>query len=369
MISRTDGKGFFGAHWDWLVAGLGLVALGAGIAVLFAALGTDPDEAASEEVASLGRGKASGKIEAVDMTAFTAAKKGLEKPSTVVEPAETQGSFLISGRRVFCEQGDMTAETKACGLPLAFGTKVCPFCGAKQPEEVKVVMDSDGDGIPDDVEKKLGLNPNDASDADGDLDGDGFTNLEEFLAKTDPADPASHPDYLDSVKIVPPLKATYLPFLFERARVTPNGVRMDFKDPKKRNDYGQLGTTYSVLPDQEIGKTGYVAKGYEKKTEKRKIGGANVLKEIDVSIAIVERKSDRKQIELTVNDKRPKAVDVQAKLVYERNGVKEFTVVTGETIDLNGTVYKVVEIKREGKAAKVTLENGGVKKTLEALEQ
>ncbi len=42
-------------------------------------------------------------------------------------------------------------------------------------------MDSDHDGIPDDWEKSHGLNPNDASDANQDLNGDGYTNLEKYL--------------------------------------------------------------------------------------------------------------------------------------------------------------------------------------------
>ena len=46
--------------------------------------------------------------------------------------------------------------------------------------------DSDGDGLPDDWEKKFGLNPNDPSDAVKDPDGDGYTNIEEFLNGTDP---------------------------------------------------------------------------------------------------------------------------------------------------------------------------------------
>jgi hypothetical protein len=46
--------------------------------------------------------------------------------------------------------------------------------------------DSDGDGMPDDWEKKYGLNPNDPSDAVKDSDGDGYTNIEEFLNGTDP---------------------------------------------------------------------------------------------------------------------------------------------------------------------------------------
>jgi hypothetical protein len=47
-------------------------------------------------------------------------------------------------------------------------------------------VDSDGDGMPDWWEKKYGLDPNDPSDAAKDKDGDGYTNLEEYLNGTDP---------------------------------------------------------------------------------------------------------------------------------------------------------------------------------------
>src|SRR5205807_1369980 len=40
--------------------------------------------------------------------------------------------------------------------------------------------DSDGDGIPDDVEIALGLNPNNPVDAQEDFDRDGLTNLQEY---------------------------------------------------------------------------------------------------------------------------------------------------------------------------------------------
>ncbi len=46
--------------------------------------------------------------------------------------------------------------------------------------------DSDGDGMPDDWEAAHGLNPHDASDATTDLNGDGYTNIEEFINGTDP---------------------------------------------------------------------------------------------------------------------------------------------------------------------------------------
>ena len=42
-------------------------------------------------------------------------------------------------------------------------------------------IDSDHDGMPDDWELKMGLDPKDASDGNGDLDEDGYTNIEEYL--------------------------------------------------------------------------------------------------------------------------------------------------------------------------------------------
>jgi hypothetical protein len=54
-------------------------------------------------------------------------------------------------------------------------------------------LDDDNDTMPDDYETVNGLNPLDATDAAGDLDGDGFTNLAEFEAGSNPQDASDFP--------------------------------------------------------------------------------------------------------------------------------------------------------------------------------
>ena len=50
-------------------------------------------------------------------------------------------------------------------------------------------IDTDQDGMPDDWETAHGLNPKDPSDANGDLNGDGYTNIEDYLNGLDPRAP------------------------------------------------------------------------------------------------------------------------------------------------------------------------------------
>lgn len=47
-------------------------------------------------------------------------------------------------------------------------------------------QDADSDGMPDEWEKKYGLNPKDPSDANGDINGDGYTNIEKYINGIDP---------------------------------------------------------------------------------------------------------------------------------------------------------------------------------------
>jgi hypothetical protein len=64
--------------------------------------------------------------------------------------------------------------------------------------------DSDGDGMPDEWEVKHGLNPNDPSDAAGDLNGDGYTNIEKYLNGLDPSKKTDWHDLKNNVDTLSP---------------------------------------------------------------------------------------------------------------------------------------------------------------------
>ena len=220
MISRFGNKNFFAAHYDWIAAGVGLLALAAGAVFFALSLGEDPDVEAAAEVRSIERLKPSETgVKSVDMAGYQSALTATRKPAVLAAVSEKGESFLASERRVLCSKCKkaIPGDVKVC--------PVCPFCGTKQEEEKKIVVDADGDGLPDEWEARYGLSSNNPADANADTDGDGFTNLEEFLAKTDPTDRSDHPDYLDSLSIVLPLQETKMPFVFRTANKIPGGWR------------------------------------------------------------------------------------------------------------------------------------------------
>lgn len=64
-------------------------------------------------------------------------------------------------------------------------------------------QDQDGDGMSDDWETLYGYNPNNASDAVMDPDGDGINNLGEFLLKSDPQNPPVYDSQGNAIDIRP----------------------------------------------------------------------------------------------------------------------------------------------------------------------
>jgi pectate lyase len=78
---------------------------------------------------------------------------------------------VIRGIQAMVEKGIITDVEQVGGYPEYKGE---PYA------------DADDDGMPNDWEQSHGLNPHDASDASADANGDGYTNIEDFLNGLDP---------------------------------------------------------------------------------------------------------------------------------------------------------------------------------------
>ena len=125
--------------------------------------------------------------------------------STLIVGNDSPWRFASAGSRVFTSEPRVLCP---CGnhrlLPADFAERGirCPVCGLdclQTPPD----LDRDLDRVPDEVEARLGTDPRDPSDAETDSDGDGFGNLSELDAETDPASATSHPSYLPDLMAGP----------------------------------------------------------------------------------------------------------------------------------------------------------------------
>ena len=113
----------------------------------------------------------------VDERIISEVRTGVIPPMTIAKGSQEKAKFYGYAQKWTDELADLvtkgfvTDPSEVGGWPEYKGT---PY------------KDSDGDGMPDDWEKAHGLNPNDPSDAITDLNGDGYTDIEEFINGTDP---------------------------------------------------------------------------------------------------------------------------------------------------------------------------------------
>lgn len=356
-------RNFLAAHYDWVALLVAVAAFAVAAVWFVSSFTTDPEERSASAVRRIRTDEQSADgVKPVSLEEFNRALTILKRPPVMAGLPE-KGAHSFAGEcRIIC-------PTCKSARPIE-SAEICPGCGKTLEKEVEVVSDGDADGMVDAWERQFGLNPHDPSDANADSDGDEFTNLEEFKAGTDPSDRKSHPDYLASLRLVLPLEETFMPFYFTSAMKVPAGWKVQFKDPKKRNDYGTRGQTYSVLEGEEVGETGFVLKEYVKQEKRVRIeGGGGAEKTVDNSYVVVERTQDKKTVRLFADQKRV-TVDTLATLVYNRMGEKRFTVKVGDTIKLSGAEYVVKFIKTTGRRVQIALEAvaSGAVQVIEALE-
>ncbi len=284
-----------------------------------------------------------GAVAAMEMRDYEAATRALRAPFQLSPLDAQQAGLLSPERRVSCVNA-------ACQKPIPFEAAACPFCDAKQPPAKPSTegLDSDRDGIADKDENRLGLNPQDPSDAKGDLDGDGFNNLEELQAGTDPKAAGSHPALVNLLR-VKELRGKRLPLIFSGVNTMPNG-----KKQLVFNLVGQGARTYWVKEGDPIGETDYVTGKVEIKSEERSDPNMpGIKRRVDVSTVVVKRKSDNKELVLRVNESGMNT-DVEAVIVLPLDN-SEYSVLENGTFKVRDETYRVVSV--DNGATSVVIEN------------
>lgn len=267
-----------------------------------------------------------------------------------------------------------------CAYPIPWQAEACPFCKTEQPKEKTIDLssiDSDGDTMPDQWETAHKLNPQDPNDADLDADNDGFTNLEEFQAKTDPNDPKSHPGYETRMALAGisgekvPLRAVGKMELPSSKDAAGNTVRHYLITFVSVSQDGKVGTTSLRAKDgDEIGKSGFRFVRYNELPTKRiEVGEHKQARFINVSTIDLERIADGKTIQLTFCDANNPAwpgeplLEQKAEITIDLPGVQPVTVAPGAVFTVKGETYTVRTVDAEHKL--VRIEKNAEKKVFE----
>ena len=358
MASKEN---FFKAHWDWLAMGGGIAVLIVSMAVLISRLGMSPEDGALRCEMRLKAAKPANEgVPPADMTVFNSVLRTAKAPPTMMDIDSAKGSFLASGTRIVCKAEDDAVgadgkPVKGCGRPVPIDAKSCPYCMVVQ--DTGITKEEEGIKKMREWSARYGVDV--VKNPDADSDNDGFTDGEEYEFASnggisDPKDPNSHPDYLDSLFVQGEMKQTVLPFYLQMVSPIPNGFRFAFRDFTKKNAYGQA-MVYSVLLGEEIGKTGYTVAKHEKKFEERVVRGSRG-KKVKVAVSIVElvRKADGRKITARLNERKV-PVDRQVDLVFRRGTEKRFTVKPGDKIKLLAREYRVVSFGGDVKSPEVRI--------------
>jgi hypothetical protein len=223
--------------------------------------------------------------------------------------------------------------------PIPFEATVCPFTGLQQPSMDQ--LDRDEDGMTDVWEDRYGLDKFRPTDADQDLDKEGFTNLEEFQAQTDPTDPESRPISAAKLRFVESKVRTFK-FKFLAVTELPGDRKVFQLNSRGKTDFKELG--------ESIGDTTVKAYYPKSDTEAERLVVERRGREIVLPKGVVVREPESQAELINLLDKKTETVTMgQLLSVYD----DVYTVVgidtNSATVQLYETdeLYTVVELTEE----------------------
>lgn len=189
--------------------------------------------------------------------------------------------------------------------------------------------DTDSDGLPDIFEEKNALDKVDPRDGRQDMDNDGFSNVEEFNAKSDINDPALHPPLVNRLRR---LKLVRKPVEIKLKKVNMNNTPDDKKswDIFVKFKEGKKWKTEFLKIGDEIPSTGYTVIDAEYKEI--------VEQKVPVEVSeITIRKGEKEAVKL-VQDKDAHTGELYIELVFLYGKPKKFTVLLGSEFVLKDSV-------------------------------
>lgn len=181
-----------------------------------------------------------------------------------------------------------------------------PFTGQPLPPpmviETVVPKDRDNDGISNDDEKELGLNPDEPTDALADMDGDGFSNIEEYkIDKLFVNDATKHPPLVKRLYVVNIVKSK-IPIKLKKVRA----VGQDKKDWEIHAEVYEKGRWRSKFPKYKdvlnIGGRNYTLTDIENKKDKIFDKTLNAWTEKDSSSIFLEDNNSKDIIKAEVGE-------------------------------------------------------------------
>ncbi len=268
----------------------------------------------------------------VDLVPFEEALAAVREPAQVAA-AEWAQMMWVPGTRVECID---------CRRPIPFEAEACPFCKADQPvdRDKDPNRDLDGDGIKDVWEGQYGLNPRDPSDAGTDRDGDGFSNIEEFLAdpQTSPIDANDSPSIVMKL-CVQSLKADPFHLRFKSVMKLPPGP-----DGAPNRKFAINTSANSRTYFKKLGEDveGFVLHDFELKSKRVEKSGMVM----DVDISVLTLKRGDKLIRLTMG-KLVEYNEYTCTLLFKVDN-STYIMKLEDEFDLQGKRYSLIGIDSRG---------------------
>lgn len=361
MISRTGKENFFASHYDWVVCGVGVLALAFGGYVLSQDAEASID---ADETMPVRSGELPNKVtvDVPDMEGYETATRTV--PASVLEKltiSDGRQSYFSSERRVMC----------MCGYVLPIGddkNAKCPSC----KKNLYYVNKQD-----ETMQKESAWQKQYGVAIDGkDADNDGFTNKEEFEAGTDPTNAKAHGDYADYLRLELPIREKVVPFvLSEASPIRGEEWRCTFFNPDLETKYSKdrfvslktgeeivfLKSKSAIGGDVDKVPTGYKLVKCGEKSIMETVAGVEKPIERKKPFATIVCMKDGREFELPLqggitakfNPKNKdklkfEPIESEATIVYDHNGTKKFEVVKDAEFALYDTNYKVISFRREG---------------------